>query len=124
MVCALSAAQKSAFDDFYCGAMDGDARCIRSALTDDFTFRGPVASFEDPDSFVQSLLGVGAKVTNSRLLVDEDRVAHLYQLDVSAPMQARIPMCDVLQFRDNYICAIELYADSRLFQPDGNAPAP
>lgn len=122
MVQALSAAQKSAFDDFYNGAMDKDARRIRSALTDDFSFRGPVASFDDPDSFVQSLLGVDANVTNSRLLVDENRVAHLYVLDVLAPMQARIPMCDVLEFRGSIICTIELYADSRLFQPEAPEP--
>ena len=115
----LSADRQKAFDDFYDGAMKKDARQARAALTDDFTFRGPMGSFDDPDAFVASLLAFDADVTESRLIVDGERVAHLFVLDVAAPMPARIPMCDVLEFRGDRIRAIELYTDSRLFEPGG-----
>ena len=114
---SLPAGRRQAFDDFYQGAMRKDARKIRSVLTDDFRFRGPMVSFDDPDAFADSLLGFDADVTESRLLVDGDRVAHQFVLDVAAPMRAKIPMCDVLEFRGDRISAIELYTDSKLFEP-------
>ena len=116
----LSAERQKAFDDFYNGAMEKDARRIRSVLTDDFMFRGPMMSFDNPDEFVESLLDFDADVTGSRLIVDGEHVAHLFVLDVAAPMRAKIPMCDVLQFRGNRISTIELYTDSKLFEPGSN----
>ena len=117
MTTALPAERQKAFDDFYKGAMSKDARQVRSALTDDFTFSGPLMSFDDPDAFVASLLGFDAEVTESRLIVDGERVAHLFVLEVAAPIRAKIPMCDVLEFRGNRIRAIRLYTNSKLFEP-------
>ena len=117
MATTLPAERRKAFDDFYKGAMKKDPQRIRSALTDDFTFRGPTMSVDNPDAFVEMLLNFNADVTNSRLIVDGERVAHQFVLDVAAPMQAKFPMCDVLEFRGNRISAIELYADSKLFEP-------
>lgn len=116
MTSALTADRRKKFDDFYNGATIKDTQQIRSSLTDDFTFRGPMMEFDNPDGFVESLLGFDGRVTNSRLIVDGDHVVHLYVLD----MGVKIPMCDVIEFRGNRFCSMELYADSRLFDP-GNA---
>lgn len=116
---SLPAARQKAFDDLYNGAMKKDARQVRSALTDDFTFRGPMMAFDGPEAFVQSLLAFDADVTQSRLIVDGERVAHLFVLDIAAPFRAKVPMCDVLEFRGDRISAIELYTDSKAFEPAG-----
>lgn len=117
MTRTLSAERQQSFDDFYQGAMQKDGRRIRAALTDDFSFRGPLACFDNPDDFVASLLAVDATVTRSRVIADGARAAHLFVLEVTAPFRAAIPMCDVLAFDGDRIRAIELYADSRDFQP-------
>lgn len=117
MTMSLSVERQKAFDDFYAGAMNKNAQQIRSVLTDDFTFRGPMMSFDSPDAFVASLLAVDADVTESRLIVEGEHVAHLFVLDVAAPIRAKVPMCDVLRFEGNRICAIELYTDTKLFEP-------
>ena len=114
MTTTLPAERQKAFDDFYTGATIHDVQQMRAALTDDFTFRGPMMAFDNPDAFVESLLGVDGKVTNSRLIIDGEHVAHLYVLDIGR----KIPMCDVLEFRENHICSMELYTDSKLFDPE------
>ena len=116
---ALPAERQKAFDALYNGAMQKDPGLIRSALTDDFIFRGPMMSFDDPEAFADSLLDFDAEVTESRLIVDGERAAHLFVLDVAAPIRARIPMCDILEFRGSLIRAIRLYTDSKLFEPSG-----
>ena len=117
MATTLPAERRRAFDDFYKGAMKKDAARIRSALTDDFTFRGPTMSVDNPDAFVEILLNFDADVTNSRLIVDGERVAHQFVLDVAAPMQAKFPMCDVLEFQgDGYVRSNSTRTRS-LFEP-------
>ena len=113
----LSAERQQSFDDLYQGAMGKDGDRIRAALTDDFTFRGPLASFDNPADFIESLLAVDATVTRSRVIVQDSRAAHLFVLEITAPFRAAIPMCDVLEFDGGRIRRIELYADSKDFQP-------
>ena len=119
MTQALPAKRQRSFDDFYQGAMQKDGGRIRAALTGDFTFRGPLASFDNPDDFVASLLAVHATVTRSRVIADGARAAHLFAPEETAPFQAAAHMCDVLAFDGDRICEIELYADSKEFQPAG-----
>ncbi len=114
MTTALPVERQKTFDDFYAGATIKNAQQVRSALTDDFSFHEPMMAFDNPDGFVESLLGFAGKVTNSQLIVDGNHVAHLYVLD----MGVMIPMCDVLEFRGNHICSMKLYTDSKLFEPD------
>jgi len=124
MTTSLSIERQKAFDNFYAGAMKKDAQQMRAVLTDDFAFRGPMTSFDNPDAFIDSLLAVDADVTASRLIVDGGRVAHLFVLDVAAPIRAKVPMCDVLQFDGNRICAIELYTDPSLFMSKNDETGP
>lgn len=116
MSTTLAKKRQKTFDNFYNGATIKDAKQIRSALTDDFTFRGPMMTFDNPDAFVESLLTFDGKVTQSRLIVDGDYTVHTYVLDIGS----QIPMCDIVQFRGEHICSMELYTDSKLFDP-GNA---
>ena len=110
----LTPERQKTFDDFYNGATVKDVTKIRSALTDDFTFAGPMMQFDNPDDFVQSLLRFDGKVTRSRMIVEGDYMVHTYVLDIGV----QIPMCDVVQFRGERMASMELYTDSKLFDPE------
>lgn len=114
MTTALSPERRKTLEAFYRGATLKDAKQIRSALTDDFTFDGPIGAHDNPESFVQSLLNFDGSVTQSKMIAEGDSLVHTYVLDTGA----RIPMCDVIEFRGDKLVSIVLYADSRLFNPD------
>ena len=116
MTTALSSARQKTIETFYHGATIKSREKIRSALTDDFTFTGPMMTFETPDAFVDSLLGFDGSVTDSKMIAEGDTLVHQYVLD----MGAKIPMCDVIEFRGDKFSSMVLYTDSKLFEP-GNA---
>ncbi|MEM9636504.1 MAG: nuclear transport factor 2 family protein [Pseudomonadota bacterium] len=107
----LSPARQKTLTAFYDGATQKDARRIRSALTDDFTFDGPIGAHDNPDSFVQSLLAFDGQVTRSRMIAEGDSLVHTYVLDIGV----KIPMCDVIAFRGDKLASIVLYTDPALF---------
>jgi len=113
MTMALTPERQRALDAFYQGATVKDPVQIRSALTDDFTFNGPIGSHDNPDTFVQSLLAFDGKVTDSRMIAEDNSLVHLYVLDIGV----KIPMCDVIEFRGDKLASMVLYTDSKLFDP-------
>ena len=113
MTMALTAQRQKTLDAFYHGATIKDAAQIRSALTDDFTFDGPIGAHDNPDTFVQSLLEFDGTVTESRLIAEGNNLVHLYVLDIGV----KIPMCDVIEFRGDKLASMVLYTDSKLFDP-------
>lgn len=113
MANALSPERQQTLNTFYHGATVKDASEIRSALHDDFTFTGPIGSHDNPDSFVQSLLGFDGAVTESKMIAEGDNLVHTYVLDIGA----KIPMCDVITFTGNKLASMVLYTDSKLFDP-------
>jgi len=109
---SLSHARKVCLDTFYEGASQRDVVRVRSALTDDFTFESPIGNHDNPDSFARSLLEFDGDVSGSRMIADGDSVVHLFVLDIGV----KIPMCDVIEFRENRISKMVTYTDSRLFE--------
>lgn len=107
--------QQRTLRDFYEAATKRDSRALRALLSDDFRFRGPIASFDDPDDYVEHLVGFDGWVDGSRYIADGDRVAHLFVLHLNAPAETAIPMCDVFTFDGGLIKEQELFTDSRLF---------
>lgn len=109
----LTPERQKTFEAFYQGATDKNVEQMKSALTDDFTFTGPMMQFDNPDDFVKSLLNFDGKVTQSRMIVDGDHMVHTYVLDIGV----QIPMCDVVTFNGAQMASMELYTDSKLFDP-------
>ncbi|MBL4826383.1 MAG: nuclear transport factor 2 family protein [Spongiibacteraceae bacterium] len=111
----LSARRKKTLEIFYQGATVKDASQIRSALTNDFTFKGPIGNHDNPDAFAQSLLAFDGTVTESKMIAEGDNLVHLYTLDIGV----KIPMCDVIEFRGDKLASMVLYTDSKLFDVIG-----
>lgn len=111
--------QKKALDQFYAAATDQDATALRSLLTDNFTFTSPIGTFDNPDDYVNHLVGFGGWVDNSRYIAEGDQVVHLSIYHMTSPGQATIPMCDIFTFEGDRIAAQELFTDISLFpQPE------
>lgn len=102
---------------FYDAFHQRDFPKLRGLITDDFTFKGPMMNFPDPDAFISGVSGMPyeAVAEQSRFIVDGDRVAHAFVWKMTAPSKADIPMCEVLQVANGKVRSSELFFDSRLF---------
>lgn len=106
----LTSKRQKNLDAFYQGAGSKNIVKIRSALTDDFTFTSPIGSHDNPEEFAQSLLKFEGTVTKSKMISEGNNVVHLFVLDIGA----KIPICDVIEFRGDKISSMVTYTDSRL----------
>ncbi|MEW5963239.1 MAG: nuclear transport factor 2 family protein [Pseudomonadota bacterium] len=101
-----------------------DSKALRDLLTEDFTFKGPLMAFGDPESYVAAMaqLPFKADIESSRFIVDDGRVAHVFTFRMTAPAAATIPMCEVITLAGDKIRSSELFYDSKLF-PMPKAPS-
>ncbi len=99
---------------FYTSFAEKDWAKLRTVLTDDFTFRGAMAQFDSPDAYVEGMraLPFEGEAEDSRFMVTGGQVAHAFTWKMTAPMQARIPMCEVLEVDGGKVRRSELYYDS------------
>lgn len=94
-----------------------DANGLRAVLADDFTFHGPLMAFDNPVAFTQTMVTMPfeAKTTDSRFVVGDNEVAHVFLWEMSKPAKAKIPMCEILAVTGGKILRSELFYDSKLF---------
>ena len=108
--------QKKTLDRFYGAATDQDGEVLRSLLTDGFTFKSPLVSFDNPDDYVAHLVGFCGSISESRFIAEGDRVAHTFMLNTRFPDgEATIPMCDIFTFDGDRIREQELFTDASRF---------
>jgi ketosteroid isomerase-like protein len=93
-----------------------DLKKLRETLAADFTFKGPLMAFDDPDAFVEAMgqMPFQATVEGSRFIADGDRVAHAFLWKMTAPAKADVPMCEVFEVATGKIRSSELFYDARL----------
>lgn len=105
---------------FYSALAQRDEKALRSMLAEDFSFRGPMMQFDDPDSFTKMMVSFPfeAIASGSRFIVDGNSVAHIFRWEVSAPAKAEIPMCEILTVMKGKVLRSELFFDTKLF-PSG-----
>lgn len=117
----MTPVQKAALDQFYAGATAQDGSMIRPLLSDNFTFKAPMMTFDDPDAYVAHLVGFCGHVKNSRYISEGDSVVHIFTLVAEMPDgQKYLEMCDIFTFDGGKIARQELYTDSKQF-PDEEA---
>ena len=83
-------------------------------LADDFSFRGPVASFEDATGFRQMAAAAGAAVTSFRVrhqFVDGELVCTVVDWEM-APVKGVLTAAEILEIRDGRIVRGELIYDA------------
>ncbi len=94
-----------------------DRNALRAVLASDFTFKGPLMTFDGPDAFVEAIVGMAfdAGAEGSRFIVEGERVAHAFLWKMKTPAKAEVPMCEVFEISDGKILSSELFYDSKLF---------
>ena len=104
----------------YCDAFSAkDMAALRKLLSDDFSFLGPMMAAEGGDSFVEQLQNFPPQARyryeDSRMIVEGDNVAHMFDFVVSAPVEEKVRMCECFEVRDGKIHSSRLYFDTAQF---------
>lgn len=84
-------------------------------LAEDFTFIGPVASFDSAEGYSVMARQAGAAVTNfqvRRQFVDGNTVCSIIDWEMSVPGLGRMTSAEVLEVRDGLIVRGELIYDA------------
>ena len=87
---------------------------LRSLITDNFSFRGSMASFDNPDDFISAMsqLPFEGHPENSKFTADGSRVAHSFVWKMTSPTITDIHMCEVFEVEGDKVRSSELYYDS------------
>ena len=96
---------------FYTALSEEDS----AVLTDDFTFKSPLAEFDTPEGYVDMVSRFGGWVETGRFLVDGDHVAHAFVYHMTAPGRADIPVCEIFELRDGRIRSSRAYNNAADF---------
>ena len=103
-------------EDFFDAWTGKDFEHARSLLHDDVSFRGPIDTFSNADSYVASLKQLSAIVTGAekqKLFVDGDDVCVIYDLR-TVPVPSS-PTCEWYTVRDGKIASVLVVFDARPF---------
>ena len=105
----------AAVKTFYVALSERDSEKLRAVLTDDFTFKSPLAEFDSPDGYVNMVGKFGGWVETLRFIIDGDHVAHTFVYHMTAPGQADIPICEVFELKDGRIRSSRAYNNAADF---------
>ena len=101
-----------------------DIDAIAAALHADVTFSGPTARLEGRSAVLaafRTLLPMPQALETRHLAVSGDRAMAVYDFVCGEPV-GRIPMAELIGFRDGLITSIEMFFDPRcLLAPEGHA---
>ena len=109
------AAASPAVKALYIALSEENSAGLRAVLTDDFTFKSPLAEFDSPEGYVDMVSRFGGWVETGRFLVDGDHVAHTFVYHMTVPGQADIPVCEVFEMRDGLIRSSRAYNNAADF---------
>ena len=95
-----------------------DFERARTLLKDDLHFEGPIATFDDADSYLNTLKGLAQMVTGLdklKVFVDGDDVCVVYDLKTAPIPKART--CEWYRVSDGKIAWVSAVFDARPFAP-------
>ncbi len=102
----------------YCDAFAAkDLVALRGLLSDEFSFHGPMMATDGADNFIEQLQGFPfqPRYEASRMIVEGDNVAHMFDFVVSAPVEATVRMCECFEVKNGKIQSSRLYFDTAQF---------
>ena len=102
----------------YCEAFSAkDLQALRGLLNDEFSFHGTMMSTEGADDFIEQLRSFPfqARYDDSRMIVEGDSVAHMFDFVVSAPVEAKVRMCECFEVKNGKLQSSRLYFDPSQF---------
>lgn len=104
---------------FYTALTGQDRTMLLSCLTEDFTFKSPLAEFDTPEGYAEMVGRFGGWVESDQIIAADDRVVHTFTYHMTEPGKADIPICEVFHLEGDKIRSSRAYNDSADFpQPE------
>ncbi len=91
---------------------------IERLLTEDFTFRGPMARFEAREPFMKFIREIGPqknKIEISKIVAEENDVAVFHDFSSLTPAIGPLPFSEWYSLDGGKITSLRLYFDAREF---------
>jgi ketosteroid isomerase-like protein len=105
-------------EEFFDAWTSKDFTRARELVHDDLSFAGPIDSFSDADSYLQSVQGLSQIITGiekRKVFVDGDDVCVIYDMHTVPVPESRI--AEWYTVRDGKIAAVSVVFDARPFAP-------
>ena len=93
----------------------GDFELARSCLSDAFTYIGPTAHFNDPESFIENIWHVGQilhHIENRKTFVDGNDVCTIMDFHVHFDERKSVPVVQWAKIENGKIRTIEVFFDA------------
>lgn len=102
-------------DRYFTALTQKDWTTLRTTLRDDLSFRGPLATLDKAEAYVQGLQRIRERVTSMErraVFAQGDDVLQIYDVTL-AESAVTVPVAEWLQVRDDQIVAVEMFLDAR-----------
>ncbi len=94
---------------------EGDFDSVRSCLSESFTYTGPTARFDSPDSFLENIWHVGQilhRIEIRKTFVEGDNVCSILNFHVHLDEPRRVPVVQWAVVAEGTIASIEVFFDA------------
>jgi len=112
----MAAAEPTQIVETYLKAFEqGDFDRARSCLSDAFTYIGPTARFNDPESFIENVWHVGQilhHIEIRKTFVDDNDVCSIMNFHVHLDERRSVPVVQWAKVEDGKIRTIEVFFDA------------
>jgi ketosteroid isomerase-like protein len=111
----MAAAPAQIIDDYLKAIAQGDFDRVRSCLADGFSYKGPTASFTDPESFIENIWHVGQilhHIETRKTFVDGNDVCSILNFHVHFDEPRSVPVVQWASVKNGKIQSIEVFFDA------------
>lgn len=112
----MAAAEPAQIVENYLNAIEqGDFDHARACLSDKFNYKGPTASFNDPESFIENIWHVGQilhHIEIRKTFVDGNEVCTIMDFHVHFDEPKSVPVVQWAKIEDGKIRTIEVFFDA------------
>ncbi|MDA0737452.1 MAG: nuclear transport factor 2 family protein [Nitrospirae bacterium] len=94
-----------------------DEAAFRACLHADYSFKGPMMEMNSVDEAIHFMNRCPFESTteNCEVVVEGQKLVHIFDWNVTAPFQATIPMVEVMEFEGEKVKHARLFFDSAFF---------
>lgn len=111
----MTAGPAQIIDSYFKAIEQSDFDRVRSCLADGFTYTGPNASFNDPESFIENIWHVGQilnHIETRKTFVDGNDVCSIMNFHVHLDERRSVPVVQWARVKDGKIDSIEVFFDA------------
>lgn len=110
-------------DEYLSGVEAGDFDRVRSCLADQFSYRGPLRQFDDPDAFIANIWHFGQilhRIERRKMFADGHHACGILNFHIHLHERRTIPIVLWVKVEEGKIASMESFFDSadyaRLFE--------